>query len=95
MPPLPGSARPSLRSGNFFRTRRFPSARRAGRARGRWRGAAAPSRVNEAVFWRGVVTFADQDKVDYNLTEAFDRNGAYRDEGAAGASWGLGPRSGS
>jgi exo-beta-1,3-glucanase (GH17 family) len=58
-------------------------------SRGRWRGGAAPSRVNEAVFWRDFVTFAHQDKVDYNLVEAFDRNGAYRNEGVAGASWGL------
>ncbi|HVE22449.1 MAG TPA: glycoside hydrolase [Acidocella sp.] len=58
-------------------------------SRGRWRKAAAPSRVNEAVFWRNFVTFAHQDKVDYNLTEAFDRNGAYQDTGVAGASWGL------
>jgi exo-beta-1,3-glucanase (GH17 family) len=58
-------------------------------SRGRWRGDAAPSRVNEAVFWRDFVTFARQEGVDYTLTEAFDQNGRYQSEGVAGASWGL------
>ncbi|HEY1856747.1 MAG TPA: glycoside hydrolase [Acidocella sp.] len=58
-------------------------------SRGRWRGDAAPSRVNEAVFWRELVTLARQEGVDYDLTEAFDQNWKYQDEGVAGASWGL------
>jgi exo-beta-1,3-glucanase (GH17 family) len=58
-------------------------------SRGRWRAAAAPSRVNEAVFWRDFVTLARQEKVDYNLIEAFDQNWKYQDEGVAGANWGL------
>jgi exo-beta-1,3-glucanase (GH17 family) len=58
-------------------------------SRGRWRGDAAPSRVNEAVFWRGFVTLARQEGVDYTLTEAFDQNWRYRDGGVAAASLGL------
>ncbi|WP_245594214.1 glycoside hydrolase family 17 protein [Acidiphilium angustum] len=58
-------------------------------SRGRWRGDAAPSRVNEAVFLRKFVTLADRDHVDYNLIEAFDQNWKYHDEGIAGANWGI------
>ncbi len=58
-------------------------------SRGRWRGPAAPSRVNEAVFLRRFVTLADQERVDYNLIEAFDQNWKYADEGVAGANWGI------
>ncbi len=58
-------------------------------SRGRWRGDAAPSRVNEAVFLRKFVGLADRDHVDYNLIEAFDQNWKYHDEGIAGANWGI------
>ncbi|MDD2877639.1 MAG: glycosyl hydrolase family 17 protein [Acidiphilium sp.] len=58
-------------------------------SRGRWRGDAAPSRVNEAVFLRKFVALADRDRVDYNLIEAFDQNWKYHDEGIAGANWGI------
>jgi exo-beta-1,3-glucanase (GH17 family) len=58
-------------------------------SRGRWRGAAAPSRVNEAVFLREFVSLANQEDVDYNLIEAFDQNWKYEDEGVAGANWGI------
>ena len=58
-------------------------------SRGRWRGPAAPSRVNEAVFLRRFVTLADKEGVDYNLIEAFDQNWKYEDEGVAGANWGI------
>jgi exo-beta-1,3-glucanase (GH17 family) len=58
-------------------------------SRGRWRKDAAPSRVNEAVFLREFVTLANQEKVDYNLIEAFDQNWKYEDEGIAGANWGI------
>ncbi len=58
-------------------------------SRGRWRKAAAPSRVNEAVFLRQFVTLADQEDVDYNLIEAFDQPWKYEDEGVAGANWGI------
>jgi exo-beta-1,3-glucanase (GH17 family) len=58
-------------------------------SRGRWRADAAPSRVNEAVFLREFVTLADQEHVDYNLIEAFDQPWKYRDEGVAGANWGI------
>jgi exo-beta-1,3-glucanase (GH17 family) len=58
-------------------------------SRGRWRQAAAPSRVNEAVFLREFVTLADQEHVDYNLIEAFDQPWKYEDEGVAGANWGI------
>jgi exo-beta-1,3-glucanase (GH17 family) len=58
-------------------------------SRGRWRGPAAPSRVNEAVFLRQFVTLAAKEGVDYNLIEAFDQNWKYEDEGVAGANWGI------
>ncbi len=58
-------------------------------SRGRWRGPAAPSRVNEAVFLRRFVALADQEGVDYNIIEAFDQNWKYEDEGVAGANWGI------
>jgi exo-beta-1,3-glucanase (GH17 family) len=58
-------------------------------SRGRWRGDAAPSRVNEAVFLREFVTLARQEGVDYNLIEAFDQPWKYADEGVAGANWGI------
>jgi exo-beta-1,3-glucanase (GH17 family) len=58
-------------------------------SRGRWRGDAAPSRVNEAVFLRQFVTLARQEGVDYNLIEAFDQPWKYADEGVAGANWGI------
>jgi exo-beta-1,3-glucanase (GH17 family) len=58
-------------------------------SRGRWRGEAAPSRVNEAVFWREFATLAGGEGVDYDLAEAFDQNWKYRDTGVAGASSGL------
>lgn len=58
-------------------------------SRGRWRGAAAPSRVNEAVFLRRFATQAGADGVDYNVIEAFDQNWKYHQEGVAGANWGL------
>jgi exo-beta-1,3-glucanase (GH17 family) len=58
-------------------------------SRGRWRGPAAPSRVNEAVFLREFVTLASKEHVDYNIIEAFDQNWKYEDEGVAGANWGI------
>jgi exo-beta-1,3-glucanase (GH17 family) len=58
-------------------------------SRGRWRGDAAPSRVNEAVFLREFVTLAKAEGVDYNLIEAFDQPWKYEDEGVAGANWGI------
>lgn len=58
-------------------------------SRGRWRDAAAPSRVNEAIFFRRFVAAATQEQVDYNLIEAFDQPWKYEDEGVAGANWGI------
>lgn len=58
-------------------------------SRGRSRGPAVPSRVNEAVFLRRFVTLAHQEGVDYNLIEAFDQPWKYADEGVAGANWGI------
>lgn len=58
-------------------------------SRGRWRGPAAPSRVNEAVFLRRFAGLAAKEGVDYNLIEAFDQNWKYEDEGVAGANWGI------
>lgn len=56
---------------------------------GRWRGPAAPGRVNEAIFLRRFVTLADREHVNYNIIEAFDQPWKYEDEGVAGANWGL------
>jgi exo-beta-1,3-glucanase (GH17 family) len=58
-------------------------------SRGRWRGAAAPSRVNEAVYLRRFATEAGASGVDYNIIEAFDQTWKYHDEGVAGANWGV------
>jgi exo-beta-1,3-glucanase (GH17 family) len=58
-------------------------------SRGRWRGPAAPSRINEAVYVREVVALAAAEHVDYNLIEAFDQPWKYEDEGVAGANWGI------
>jgi len=58
-------------------------------SRGRWRQGAAPSRVNEAIFVRRFVTFADRHHVPYNLIEAFDQDWKYQLEGIVGANWGL------
>lgn len=58
-------------------------------SRGRWRGPAAPSRVNEVVFLRRFVALADKEQVNYNIIEAFDQNWKYEDEGVAGANWGI------
>ena len=58
-------------------------------SRGRWRGDAAPSRVNEIVFLRKFVALADREHINYNLIEAFDQNWKYHDEGVAGANWGI------
>lgn len=58
-------------------------------SRGRWRGPAAPGRVNEVVFLRHFVALADQEHVNYNIIEAFDQNWKYQDEGVAGANWGI------
>ncbi len=58
-------------------------------SRGRWRDGAAPSRVNEAVFIRRFVSFADRHHIPYNLIEAFDQDWKYQLEGTVGANWGL------
>ncbi len=58
-------------------------------SRGRWRAAAAPSRVNQASFLRAFIRLADAEGFDYNLIEAFDQVWKYRLEGTVGAAWGL------
>ena len=58
-------------------------------SRGRWRKDAAPSRVNEAVYFREFVSLTAQEGVDYNLIEAFDQPWKYQQEGVAGANWGI------
>lgn len=58
-------------------------------SRGRWRSDAAPSRVNEAVFIRRFIAFAQGHHLDYNLIEAFDEVWKYQSEGTVGANWGL------
>jgi exo-beta-1,3-glucanase (GH17 family) len=58
-------------------------------SRGRQRGDAVPSRVNETRFLRGFLTLAQQQHFDYNFIEAFDQVWKYRSEGIVGASWGI------
>ena len=58
-------------------------------SRGRWRGAAAPSRVNEAVYLRRFAALAAKNGVVYNVIEAFDQGWKYQQEGVAGANWGI------
>ncbi len=58
-------------------------------SRGRWRDGAAPGRVNEAIFVRRFVSFADRNHVPYNLIEAFDQVWKFQLEGTVGANWGL------
>jgi exo-beta-1,3-glucanase (GH17 family) len=56
---------------------------------GRWREAAAPSRVEQAVFLRRFIQLSREEGFDYNLIEAFDQVWKYRNEGTVGAAWGL------
>ncbi|MGH7118627.1 MAG: glycoside hydrolase, partial [Acetobacteraceae bacterium] len=58
-------------------------------SRGRWRNGARPSRVNEAIFVRRFVAFADHNHIPFNLIEAFDQVWKSHLEGAVGANWGL------
>jgi exo-beta-1,3-glucanase (GH17 family)/uncharacterized membrane protein len=58
-------------------------------SRGRWREAAAPSRVDQAVFLRQFIALSQEEGFDYNLIEAFDQVWKYRHEGTVGAAWGL------
>lgn len=56
---------------------------------GRQRETALPSRVNEALFIRGVVKLAEDNGWHYNLIEAFDQPWKRDSEGAVGGYWGL------
>jgi exo-beta-1,3-glucanase (GH17 family) len=56
---------------------------------GRWREAATPSRVEQAVFLRRFIQLSQEEGFDYNLIEAFDQVWKYRNEGTVGAAWGL------
>jgi exo-beta-1,3-glucanase (GH17 family) len=56
---------------------------------GRWRGPAAPSRLNQATALRSFLTMADREGLDYNIIEAFDQNWKRHMEGVVGGSWGL------
>lgn len=58
-------------------------------SRGRERGDAVPSVVNEARFVRGFMQVAAREGFDYNLIEAFDQIWKYKNEGVVGANWGL------
>jgi exo-beta-1,3-glucanase (GH17 family) len=58
-------------------------------SRGRWRRDAAPSLVNEAVYFRRFITLAQAEGLDYNFFQSFDEYWKYRNEGVVGASWGL------
>ena len=56
---------------------------------GRQRETALPSRVNQAIFIRGVVAMAEQNGWRYNLIEAFDQPWKRVSEGAVGGFWGI------
>lgn len=56
---------------------------------GRQREDAVPSRVNEALFMRGVVDLAQKNGWQYNLIEAFDQPWKRISEGTVGGYWGL------
>lgn len=56
---------------------------------GRWREAAMPSRVEQAVFMRRFIRLSQEEGFDYNFIEAFDQVWKYRNEGTVGAAWGL------
>jgi exo-beta-1,3-glucanase (GH17 family) len=56
---------------------------------GRMRGAALPSRVNQARFVRELLTLARLETIDLNLIEAFDQPWKRINEGTVGGYWGL------
>jgi glucan 1,3-beta-glucosidase len=56
---------------------------------GRQRQAARPSLVNEARFMREFLNWAQTDKVEYNVIEAFDQPWKRLLEGTAGGYWGV------
>jgi exo-beta-1,3-glucanase (GH17 family) len=58
-------------------------------SRGRERGDAVPSRVNEARFLRDFMALSHAEHFDYNFIEAFDQIWKYHSEGVVGASWGI------
>ncbi len=58
-------------------------------SRGRQRGDAVPSRINQARFLRGFMALAAARHFDYNFIEGFDQDWKYENEGVVGASWGL------
>ncbi len=58
-------------------------------SRGRWRQDAAPGLVNQAVFLRRFIAFAQAEGLDYNFFQSFDEVWKYQNEGVVGASWGL------
>ena len=56
---------------------------------GRQRAGARPSLVNEARFMREFLNWAQTDKVEYNVIEAFDQPWKRLLEGTAGGYWGV------
>ncbi|MDP2180598.1 exo-beta-1,3-glucanase [Methylicorpusculum sp.] len=57
--------------------------------KGRQRGSAVPSIVNEAMFIRGLIKVATENGFDYNIVEAFNQPWKSNLEGVVGANWGL------
>jgi exo-beta-1,3-glucanase (GH17 family) len=58
-------------------------------AAGRQRGPAAPGRLEQARFVRGLLAQQDAIPIDFNLIEGFDQPWKRRLEGAMGGAWGL------
>jgi glucan 1,3-beta-glucosidase len=58
-------------------------------SQGRQRQGARPSLVNEARFMRAFLNWANQNKVNYNVIEAFDQPWKRLLEGTAGGYWGV------
>ena len=56
---------------------------------GRQRQGARPSLVNEARFMRAFLNWANQNKINYNVIEAFDQPWKRLLEGTAGGYWGV------
>jgi len=56
---------------------------------GRIRKSAVPSKSNVEIFLRDFVKWADQEKIDYVVIEAFDQPWKVATEGGVGAYWGL------
>ncbi|WP_437935851.1 hypothetical protein [Sorangium sp. So ce341] len=56
---------------------------------GQSRGAAVPGPRHQAAYLREVARWAEAERIDYNVIEAYDQPWKRFDEGRAGSSWGV------